>query len=30
MNRIIYKTDEGVVAVISPTQEALDLHGIFR
>lgn len=28
MNRIIYKTDEGGVAVIIPTQEALDLYGI--
>lgn len=28
MNRIIYKTNEGGVAVIIPTQEALDLHGI--
>ena len=28
MNRIIYKTDEGGVAVIIPTPEALDLHGI--
>ena len=28
MNRIIYKTDEGGVAVIIPTQEALDAHGI--
>jgi hypothetical protein len=28
MNRIIYKTDQGGVAVIIPTQEALDAHGI--
>lgn len=28
MSRIIYKTDEGGVAVIIPTQEALDAHGI--
>jgi hypothetical protein len=28
MNRIIYKTDEGGVAVIIPTQEALDIWGI--
>jgi hypothetical protein len=28
MNRIIYKTDEGGVAVIIPTPEALALHGI--
>jgi hypothetical protein len=28
MNRIIYKTDGGGVAVIIPTQEALDAHGI--
>ena len=28
MNRIIYRTDEGGVAVIIPTQEALDAHGI--
>jgi hypothetical protein len=28
MNRIIYKTDEGGVAVIIPTQEALDVHDI--
>lgn len=28
MNRIIYKTDEGGVAVIIPTQEALEQHGI--
>lgn len=27
-SRIIYPTDEGGVAVIIPTQEALDLHGI--
>ena len=26
--RIIYKTDEGGVAVIIPTQEALEQHGI--
>jgi hypothetical protein len=28
MNRIIYKTDEGGVAVIIPTQEALEKYGI--
>jgi hypothetical protein len=28
MNRIIYKTDQGGVAVIIPTQEALDAHDI--
>jgi hypothetical protein len=28
MNRIIYKTDKGGVAIIIPTQEALDAHGI--
>ena len=28
MNRIIYKTDEGAVAVIIPAPEALDAHGI--
>jgi hypothetical protein len=28
MNRIIYKTDQGGVAVIIPTQEALDIWGI--
>ena len=28
MNRIIYKTDEGGVAVIIPTPEALQQHGI--
>ena len=28
MNRIIYKTDEGGVAIIIPTQEALEQHGI--
>ena len=28
MNRIIYKTDEGGVAVIIPTPEALEQHGI--
>jgi hypothetical protein len=28
MNRIIYKTDEGGVAVIIPTQGALDIWGI--
>ena len=28
MNRIIYKTDEGGVAVIIPSPEALDLHSI--
>jgi hypothetical protein len=28
MNRIIYKTDEGGVAIIIPTQEALNSHGI--
>ena len=28
MNRIIYKTDEGGVAVIIPTPEALKQHGI--
>lgn len=28
MNRIIYKTDEGGIAVIIPTQEALAQHGI--
>ena len=28
MNRIIYKTDEGGVAVIIPTPEALERHGI--
>lgn len=28
MKRIIYKTPEGTVAVIIPTQEALDLYGI--
>jgi hypothetical protein len=27
-NRIIYKTDEGGVAVIIPTQDALDNHDI--
>jgi len=28
MDRILYKTDEGGVAVIIPTQEALNNHGI--
>jgi hypothetical protein len=28
MNRIIYKTDEGGVAVIIPTPEALEQHSI--
>lgn len=28
MKRIIYKTQEGGVAVITPSQEALDLYGI--
>lgn len=28
MNRIIYKTDNGVVAVIIPSPEALEQHGI--
>jgi len=28
MNRIIYKTDEGGVAVIIPTPETLEQHGI--
>lgn len=28
MKRIIYKTPEGGVAVIVPSQEALDLYGI--
>lgn len=28
MKRIIYKTDQGGVAVIIPTQEALDTYGI--
>lgn len=28
MNRIIYRTDEGGVAVIIPTQEALSKYGI--
>jgi hypothetical protein len=28
MNRIIYNQDNGVVAVIIPTQEALEQHGI--
>jgi hypothetical protein len=28
MNRIIYRTDAGGVAVIIPTQEALSAHGI--
>jgi hypothetical protein len=28
MNRIIYKTDEGGVAVIIPSPEALEQHGI--
>lgn len=28
MKQIIYKTPEGGVAVITPTQEALDLYGI--
>lgn len=28
MNRIIYKTDEGGVAVIIPAPEALEQHGI--
>lgn len=28
MNRIIYKTDEGGVAVIIPTPEALEKYGI--
>jgi hypothetical protein len=28
MNRIIYTQDNGVVAVIIPTQEALEQHGI--
>lgn len=28
MNRIIYKTHQGGVAVIIPTQEALEQHGI--
>jgi len=28
MTRIIYKTDQGGVAVIIPTQEAIDIYGI--
>jgi hypothetical protein len=28
MNRIIYNQDNGVVAIIIPTQEALEQHGI--
>ena len=28
MNRIIYTQDNGTVAIIIPTQEALDLYGI--
>ena len=28
MNRIIYKTDEGGIAIIIPTPEALEQHGI--
>lgn len=28
MNRIIYRTDEGGVAVIIPSPEALELYGI--
>ena len=28
MNRIIYKTDEGGIAIIIPTQEALEQYGI--
>ena len=28
MTRIIYKTDAGSVAVIIPTQEAIDIYGI--
>jgi hypothetical protein len=28
MNRIIYKQDNGVVAIIIPTPEALEQHGI--
>jgi hypothetical protein len=28
MNRIIYNQDNGVVAVIIPTQEAIDMYGI--
>lgn len=28
MNRIIYKQDDGTVAVIIPTPEALELYGI--
>ena len=28
MNRVIYKQDNGIVAVVIPTQEALDLYGI--
>lgn len=28
MNRIIYQTDEGGIAVIIPTPEALELYGI--
>ena len=28
MNRIIYNQDNGVVAVIIPTQEAIDAHGL--
>ena len=28
MTRIIYKTDAGGVAVIIPTQEAIDIYGI--
>ena len=28
MNRILYKTDEGSVAVIIPTPEALEQHSI--
>lgn len=28
MNRIIYKQDDGTVAVIIPTQEALDTYSI--
>ena len=28
MKRIIYKTDDGTVAVVSPTKQALDNHTI--
>jgi hypothetical protein len=28
MNRIIYKTDDGGLAIITPTPEALEQHGI--